>query len=36
MHNPFAELADESTDCELIEQSKNGSQAAIEKLVLRH
>ena len=36
MHNPFAELIDESTDCELIEQSKNGSQAAIEKLVLRH
>ena len=36
MHNPFAELIDESTDCELIEQSKNGSKAAIEKLVLRH
>ncbi|XZE33931.1 RNA polymerase sigma factor [Pirellulaceae bacterium SH501] len=36
MHNPFAELVDESSDCELIEQSKNGSQAAIEKLILRH
>lgn len=36
MHNPFAELADESTDCELIEQSKNGSQSALEKLILRH
>ncbi len=36
MHNPFAELVDESTDCELIEQSKNGSQSAIEKLILRH
>lgn len=36
MHNPFAELVDESTDAELIEQSKNGSQAAVEKLVLRH
>ncbi|MDX1925599.1 MAG: RNA polymerase sigma factor [Pirellulaceae bacterium] len=36
MHNPFAEIVDESTDCELIEKSKNGSQAAIEKLILRH
>jgi RNA polymerase sigma factor (sigma-70 family) len=36
MHNPFAEFVDESSDCELIEQSKNGSQAAVEKLVLRH
>ncbi len=36
MHNPFAELVDESTDCELIEQSKNGSQLAVEKLILRH
>lgn len=36
MHNPFAELVDESTDCELIEQSKNGSHSAIEKLILRH
>lgn len=36
MHNPFAEIVDESTDCDLIEQSKNGSQAAIEKLILRH
>ncbi len=36
MHNPFAELVDESTDYELIEQSKNGSQASLEKLILRH
>ena len=36
MQNPFAEFVDESTDCELIEQSKKGSQAAIEKLILRH
>lgn len=36
MHNPFAEVLDESTDCDLIEQSKNGSQAAVEKLILRH
>jgi hypothetical protein len=34
MHNPFAEIFDESTDCDLIEQSKNGSQSAIEKLIL--
>ncbi len=36
MHNPFAELIDESTDYELIEESKQGSQHAIEKLILRH
>lgn len=36
MHNPFAEVVDESTDCELIEQSKNGNPSALEKLVLRH
>ncbi len=36
MHNPFTENVDESTDCELIEQSKNGSQTAVEKLILRH
>lgn len=36
MYNPFAEVIDDSTDCELIEQSKNGSQAALEKLILRH
>ena len=36
MHNPFTEIVDESTDCELIEQSKNGSQSAVEKLILRH
>lgn len=36
MHNPFVENVDESTDSELIEQSKNGSKLAVEKLVLRH
>ncbi len=36
MHNPFAELVDETTDCDLIELSKNGSQSAIERLILRH
>lgn len=36
MHNPFAELIDESTDIELIEQSIGGSQSALEKLILRH
>ncbi len=36
MHNPFAENVDESTDSELIEQSKNGSKSAVEKLILRH
>jgi len=36
MHNPFAEIVDESTDSELIEQSKDGSKSAVEKLVLRH
>lgn len=36
MHNPFAEVVDESTDAELIEQAKHGSCDALEKLVLRH
>lgn len=36
MHNPFTEIVDESTGCELIEQAKNGSKSAVEKLVLRH
>ena len=36
MHNPFAEVVDESTDAELIEQAKHGSREALEKLVLRH
>ncbi len=36
MQNPFAERIDESTDTELIELAKNGSQVALEKLVLRH
>ncbi len=36
MYNPFSETVDESTDLELIEQAKNGSQPALEKLILRH
>lgn len=36
MHNPFAENVDESTDSDLIEQSRNGSKSAVEKLILRH
>ncbi len=36
MHNPFAELVDESTDIELIERATHGSQSALEKLILRH
>ncbi|MFO1008382.1 MAG: RNA polymerase sigma factor [Planctomycetaceae bacterium] len=36
MHNPFAEVVDESMDAELIEQAKSGSRAALEGLVLRH
>lgn len=36
MHNPFAEVVDESTDADLIEQAKRGSRDALEKLVLRH
>jgi RNA polymerase sigma factor (sigma-70 family) len=36
MHNPFAEVVDESTDTDLIEQAKYGSREALEKLVLRH
>ncbi len=36
MHNPFAEVIDESTDSDLIEQAKHGSREALEKLVLRH
>jgi RNA polymerase sigma factor (sigma-70 family) len=36
MHNPFAEIVDESTDTGLIEQAKHGSREALEKLVLRH
>lgn len=36
MHNPFAEVVDESTDADLIEQAKQGSRDALEKLVLRH
>lgn len=36
MHNPFTEITDESTDTDLIEQAKNGSRDALEKLVLRH
>ncbi len=36
MHNPFAEVVDESTDADLIKQAKHGSHEALEKLVLRH
>lgn len=36
MHNPFAEVIDESGDTDLIEQAKHGSREALEKLVLRH
>src|ERR1700732_1537555 len=37
MFNPFAEIIDSDTaDAELVEQSKNGDRAALEKLVLRH
>lgn len=36
MHNPFAEIVDESTDTDLIEQAMQGSRKALEKLVLRH
>lgn len=36
MHNPFAEVVDESTDADLIEHAKHGSRDALEKLVLRH
>lgn len=34
--NPFAEVVDESTDAELIDQAKNGNRDALERLVLRH
>jgi RNA polymerase sigma factor (sigma-70 family) len=34
--NPFAEIADDSNERELIEQAKNGSRTALEKLILRH
>jgi RNA polymerase sigma factor (sigma-70 family) len=36
MDNPFAEVVDESTDTDLIEQARHGSREALEKLVLRH
>jgi RNA polymerase sigma factor (sigma-70 family) len=36
MHNPFAEVVDESTDADLLERAKHGSRDALEKLVLRH
>lgn len=36
MHNPFAEVVDESTDTNLIEHARHGSREALEKLVLRH
>lgn len=36
MHNPFAEIVDESTDTDLIELATQGNREALEKLVLRH
>jgi len=36
MHNPFAEVVDESADADLIEQALKGSREALETLVLRH
>ncbi|WP_373652169.1 RNA polymerase sigma factor [Schlesneria sp. DSM 10557] len=36
MHNPFAEVVDESTDEDLIQQAISGSRSSLEKLVLRH
>lgn len=36
MQNPFTEVPDESTDAELIEEARQGSREALEKLVLRH
>ena len=36
MHNPFTEVADESTETELIEQAQSGNRMALEKLILRH
>lgn len=36
LSNPFAEVVDESTDTDLIEQANQGSRDALEKLVLRH
>jgi len=37
MFNPFSEIVDADTsDIELVEQSKNGDRSALEKLVLRH
>ncbi|ODA36548.1 RNA polymerase sigma factor [Planctopirus hydrillae] len=36
MHNPLTEVPDESTDAGLIEEARQGSREALEKLVLRH
>lgn len=36
LFNPFTEIVNESTDIDLIERAKNGSQQALENLVLRH
>lgn len=36
MRNPFVEIVDDSTEIDLIEQSKCGNRDALEKLVLRH
>jgi RNA polymerase sigma factor (sigma-70 family) len=34
--NPFAEVTDDSDEIQLVEESKNGSREALEKLILRH
>jgi RNA polymerase sigma factor (sigma-70 family) len=36
MFNPFAEKASDTDDMKLVEQAKNGSREALEKLVFRH
>lgn len=36
MHNPFTEVDSDSTDSDLINEARNGSREALEKLVLRH
>ncbi|MBA4031860.1 MAG: RNA polymerase subunit sigma-70 [Planctomyces sp.] len=36
MSNPFAEVVDDATDTELVQQAKHGDGEALEKLVLRH
>lgn len=36
MHNPFAEVTDDSEDTELVCQANNGNRKSLEKLILRH